>query len=129
MPYSLIADLILIIHASYVVFIIGGQVLILTGWIRNWEWPRNFWFRMLHLAIITFVTLETWIGMVCPLTILENMFREKSSQAVYERNFINEWLSHLLFYEAPIWVFTATYTLFFLLVLFTLWEYPPNKKT
>ncbi len=129
MSYALVADLILIIHAGYVLFILGGQTLILAGWLRNWRWPRNFWFRMLHLAAITFVTLETWVGMICPLTALENLFREKSGQAVYERSFISEWVSRLLFYEAPVRVFTVTYTLFLLLVLFTLWAYPPNKRT
>ena len=129
MAYSLLADLILFVHAGYVLFIIGGQILILVSWIKNWQWPRNFWFRIVHLTAIGFVMLETWVGLVCPLTTLENLFREKAGMATYEKSFIGEWVSRLLFYDAPVWVFTLVYTLFFLLVFFTLWLYPPHKKS
>lgn len=128
MAYSLLADLILVVHAGYVLFIIGGQALILAGWAKNWQWPRNFLFRIMHLTAIGFVMLETWVGMVCPLTTLENLFRDKAGMATYEKSFIGEWVSRLLFYDAPFWVFTLIYTLFFLLVFTTLWLYPPNSK-
>lgn len=128
MAYSLLADLILVVHAGYVLFIIGGQILILAGWTKNWQWPRNFWFRIVHLIAIGFVMLETWIGMTCPLTTLENLFRDKAGMAIYERSFIGEWINRLLFYDAPVWAFTLIYTLFFLLVFLTLWLYPPSRK-
>ena len=128
MAYSLLADLTLVVHAGYVLFVVVGQILILAGWARNWKWPRNFWFRIVHLIAIGFVVLETWVDMVCPLTSLENLFRDKAGVATYEKSFIGEWIGRLLFYEAPAWIFTLIYTLFFLLVLTTLWLYPPSRK-
>ena len=128
MSYSLFADLILIVHTSYVLFVIGGQLLILAGWAANWNWPRNLWFRILHLIAIGFVVLEAWVGIVCPLTIIENLFRQKAGTAIYENSFIGEWLSRLLFYTAPDWVFVIIYTVFFLLVVFSWWRYPPVKR-
>lgn len=128
MAYSLLADLILTIHASFVLFVVGGQILILAGWTVNWKWPRNLWFRIAHLTAISFVMLEAWVGLMCPLTTLENVFRERAGMTIYQSSFIGEWVSRLLFYSAPSWVFTLIYTLFFLSVLITLWLYPPFKR-
>ncbi|MEK7697633.1 MAG: DUF2784 family protein, partial [Pseudomonadota bacterium] len=57
-----LADAVLLLHALYVVFVVGGLLLILAGWWRGWAWARNFWLRWLHLAAIGFVVLETWFG-------------------------------------------------------------------
>ncbi|MCL5669493.1 MAG: DUF2784 domain-containing protein [Gammaproteobacteria bacterium] len=125
--YALLADGVLILHASYVLFVIGGQALIVTGWIRHWPWTRNLWFRWLHLGAIGFVVAEAWLGVRCPLTVLENYLREPAGGARYEVSFIGYWLGRLLFYDAPEWIFTMIYTLFGLLVLVTLVMYPPRR--
>ena len=46
------ADLTLVAHASFVAFVVAGQVLILIGWMRGWRWTRNPAFRLLHLGAI-----------------------------------------------------------------------------
>ncbi|MFP5344217.1 MAG: DUF2784 domain-containing protein [Gammaproteobacteria bacterium] len=125
--YSLLADGVLILHASYVLFVIGGQALIVAGWIRRWTWTRNRWFRWLHLGAIGFVVAEAWMGVRCPLTVLENALRGLAGDTRYEMSFIGYWLNHLLFYDAPEWAFTTIYTLFGLLVLVTLALYPPRR--
>ena len=48
-PYALYADLILIAHASFIAFVVLGQVLILAGRVAQWGWVRNFWFRAAHI--------------------------------------------------------------------------------
>lgn len=42
--YSLLADLVLITHVTFVLFVIFGLVLILVGGGLGWQWVRNPWF-------------------------------------------------------------------------------------
>jgi len=102
--------------------------LIFVGWAANWVWPRNLWFRGLHLLAIGFVMLEAWAGIVCPLTTLENHFREQAGMETYQSSFIADWLGRLLFYSAPAWVFTLIYSVFFMLVLASWLFYLPTKR-
>ena len=125
---ALLADLVVFIHALFVLFVVAGQALILTGWIISWRWTRNPLFRVAHLAAIGFVVAEAWFGMVCPLTTLEYELRNSAGQTAYEISFIGYWLDRLLFYTAPEWVFTLVYTLFALVVVTTFVFYPPNWK-
>ena len=66
--------------------------------------------------------------MACPLTTLESALRENAGEAGYETSFIERWLTAILFYEAPPWVFTAAYTLFGLVVAAAWWRYPPRRR-
>lgn len=125
--YALLADGVLVLHASYVLFVVGGQLLIVVGWIRHWAWTRNGWFRWLHLGAIGFVVAEAWLGVRCPLTLLENNLRGLAGSARYDMSFIAHWLGRLLFYTAPAWAFTLLYSLFGLLVVITLVLYPPRR--
>jgi hypothetical protein len=50
--YGFLADLIVTVHVGYVAYVLVGQVLILVGWWREWEWVRNVWFRSTHLLAI-----------------------------------------------------------------------------
>lgn len=125
--YAWLADGVLVLHASYVLFVVGGQLLIVAGWIRHWAWTRNGWFRWLHLGAIGFVVVEAWLGVRCPLTLLENNLRELAGSARYDMSFIGYWLGRLLFYTAPAWAFTLLYSLFGLLVVITLVLYPPRR--
>jgi len=123
-----LADITLAVHAVYVLFVIGGQTLILVGWVCGWRWTRYLLFRLIHLISIGFVLLEAWLGVTCPLTVLENILRMKTGATVYERSFISHWLERLIFYTAPEWIFTAIYTVFACLVVVTWWLYPPMRK-
>jgi hypothetical protein len=128
MLYSTLADLTLIAHVALVMFVVFGQLAILIGWARCWAWTRAAPFRLTHLASIVVVMLETWIGVACPLTVLENHWRQLAGQAGYQTSFIGTWLDRLLFYNAPDWLFTTLYTLFALAVLATYILYPPRFR-
>ena len=123
-----LAGAVLVIHAAYVLFVVGGQALIVTGWIRGWEWTRCRVFRLLHLGAIGLVVLETWLGVDCPLTILENFLRSRAAANTYENSFIVHWLRQIIFYVAPEWIFTLIYTAFMVLVILTWLIYPPQRK-
>ena len=122
-----LADAVLLLHALYVVFVVGGLLLILAGWWRGWAWTRNFWFRWLHLAAIGFVVLETWFGVPCPLTVLESYLRVLAGTPGYATSFIGHWLQRLIFYQAPAWAFIGLYTTFALLVVIVFIFYPPRR--
>ena len=126
--YSTLADLTLIVHVALVLFVIAGQIVTLIGWARGWPWTRGLLFRMAHLLCIGIVVLETWLGVTCPLTTLENHLRRLAGEAGYPTSFIGTWLDRLLFYNAPDWAFTTVYSVFALAVLATYILYPPRFR-
>ena len=111
------ADAILFIHAVFVVFVVLGLLLICAGGLRNWSWVRNLWFRLAHLLSVGIVVLQSWLGMLCPLTVWEVALREKAGDAVYTGSFVAHWLESLLYYRAPDWVFVVVYTAFGMFVI------------
>jgi len=123
-----LADLVLVAHAAYVLFVVGGQTLIVVGWVRGWKWTRCRVFRLLHLVAIGLVMLEAWLGINCPLTILENFLRLQAGAVAYEHSFIAHWLRWVIFYAAPEWIFALIYTVFTALVILTWLAYPPRRK-
>lgn len=121
----LFADLILILHFGFVLFVAGALPLIWIGAIANWNWIRNFHFRLAHLAAILVVSAEAVAGIWCPLTLWEDALRGVDQG----KSFIARWLHAVLFYELPPWVFTATYLAFATLVALTWWRVPPHRPS
>jgi len=118
------ADIILVIHFLFVLFVVGGLPLI---WAGNWigaGFVRNRRFRLVHLAAILYVTAESLLGVVCPLTWLEDVLRGR----VTETGFIERWLHIILFHDLPEWVFLIAYVLFALLVVMTFLLIPPQPR-
>ena len=115
--YVLAADLLLFTHVLFVAFVIIGLVLIVIGRILDWTWVRNPWFRFAHLAAIGVVALQSWVGVICPLTTWEMALRQRADQIVYSGSFISHWLESLLYVQAPAWLFTVAYTAFAGIVL------------
>lgn len=128
MPYKLAADLVVVLHAGYVAFVVLGQLAVLIGMLCRWAWIRNPWFRWLHLTAIAIVVVEALLGIVCPLTTLETWLRKRGGEAAYSGDFVGYWVHELLFFDAPPWVFTLVYAAFGLVVLATLWLVPPRGK-
>ena len=125
---TFLADLVLVIHALFVAFVMLGLIAILIGWYRRWLWVRNWWFRTIHLATIGFVMAEAWLGVVCPLTVLENGLRLAAGENAYSAPFFQHWVREFLFYDFPGWVFTFAYTAFALAVLLAWLLVPPSPR-
>lgn len=105
---ALLADLVLLLHAAFVAFVVAGFALVWIGYWRGWRWIGNRALRSLHLAAITFVALESLLGMVCPLTQWEAALRGTAPQ----RSFVARAVHAVLFYDFPEWVFTVLYVAF-----------------
>lgn len=127
MNYSHVADFVLLIHFAIVLFVVGGLLLIVFGNLLRWPWVNHWWFRVLHLLAISVVVFESWLGIECPLTTLENWLRLQAGQGVYQGSFIQHWIHGVMFYEAPGWVFALAYTLFALVVVAAWWRWPPQQ--
>ena len=127
--YALLADLVLGAHVLVVLFVVGGLVIIVAGNLRGWSWVNRLGFRLLHLAAIAYVAAQAWLGLDCPLTTLEMALRARAGLATHGATFIGYWLQQLLYYDAPPWAFTLTYSLFALAVAATWWRYPPRRRS
>ena len=121
----LLADLILVVHFAFVLFVVGSLPLIWIGAAAGWRWVRNLRFRLAHLAAICFVAAEALIGVICPLTEWEDALRG----AAGGKSFIARWIHRVLFYSFPEWVFTTSYVVFALAVALTFWLIPPWRDT
>ena len=87
MVYRALADLVVIAHLAFIVFVILGGLLALHRW----------WLSLLHLpATIWGVFIEV-SGGSCPLTPLENEFRRLSGSTGYPGGFVEHYLLPLIY--------------------------------
>jgi hypothetical protein len=119
-----LADLILVVHFAFVLFVTGGLLLVWIGAAAGWRWVRHCGFRVTHLAAISFVAAEGLLGMMCPLTAWEDALRDAPATT----SFIARWVHRLLFYSFPEWIFTTAYVAFALLVGATWWWVRPRRQ-
>ncbi|MCA3154602.1 MAG: DUF2784 domain-containing protein [bacterium] len=129
LSYQLLADAVLLLHFAVVLFVVGGLAAVVVGNLRAWRWVNSLWFRLAHLAAIGVVVVQSLLGKLCPLTVLESWLRERAGASAYTTSFIENWVQRVLFYEAPFWVFTLSYMVFGLLVVVAWWRYPPRMRS
>lgn len=122
-----LADAVLLLHAAVVLFVIGGLMLIVIGQRWQWRWVNGWWFRVAHLLAIAIVVAESWFGLTCPLTTLESSLRARGGGPAYAQGFVEHWVQHLLYYDAPAWVFVLAYSVFALAVAAAWWRWPPRR--
>src|SRR5574337_273160 len=87
MPYLLIANLLVFLHLAFVGFVVLGALLVL-------RWPRLAW---IQLPCALWGALIEFAGWGCPLTPLENRFRQLGGQAGYAGGFIEHYLLPILY--------------------------------
>ena len=119
-----LADIVLMIHFFYVLFVVGSVPVIWLGAWFKLAFVRNRWFRYLHLAAILLVVVESLLGVVCPLTVWENTLRQVETDS----SFIQRWLHKIMFYNVSEGVLTVVYIVFAGLVAMTFKWVPPNSR-
>jgi len=127
-PYELVADAVLLIHFGVVLFVVVGLVVVVAGSRLRWRWVNGLWFRLAHLAAIALAAVQAWLGQYCPLTTLESWLRVRAGSPSYDKSFIAHWVQRIIYYDAPLWVFTGIYTVFALLVVLVWWRFPPRRS-
>ena len=120
-------DTVLFLHFSFVLFVTAGFLFILFSYFLKLSSGRNYRFRILHLCAVVFVTVQSWLGRICPLTILETSLRSSAGEEGYRSSFMEFWLEKLIYYDLPFSFFIASYSIFLLLVVVFMFLYPPEK--
>jgi hypothetical protein len=87
MRYLLSADMVLLLHAFFVLFVLFGGLAAL-------RWRRLAWF---HLPAALWGAIIELGGWICPLTYLENHLRRMGGGAGYSVTFIERYLEPLLY--------------------------------
>jgi uncharacterized protein DUF2784 len=87
MLFRTAADLVVVVHAAFVVFVVLGGVLVA-------RWPRAAW---LHLPAVAWGIVVESAGWICPLTPLENYLRERGGSSAYRGEFIEHYLLPVLY--------------------------------
>lgn len=85
--YQFLADMVLLAHLVFIVFALAGGLLLL-------RWPRLIW---LHIPAMMWAVFVEVTARVCPLTPLENYFRELAGGNAYQGAFIERYLLPLLY--------------------------------
>lgn len=126
---SSLADVVLVVHFLWVLGILLPIPLIVIGARQNWSWIRNPVFRAIHFAMIVVVIFESLVGIVCPLTLWENLLRSGSERASYgNASFIEYWVGRILFYDFPSWVFIVIYLAVGVSIAALFWWVPPQRR-
>jgi len=127
--FLLAADVLLLLHVLFVVFVVMGLALIFAGHARRWSWVLNAWFRVIHLLAIGVVVVQSWFGVICPLTTFEMALRSRAGGRQYQESFIAHWLETVLYYQAPPWAFAVCYTVFGAMVMGSWFGVSPRPFT
>ena len=89
MIYRFLADITLVLHLCFIVFVIFGGLLVLRRRFVLW----------LHLPALIWGLLIEFFGITCPLTTLENYLRGLGGEAGYEGGFIEHYVSTLVYWQ------------------------------
>jgi hypothetical protein len=81
------ADLVLVIHFLFVLFVVLGGLLAL-------RWRRVAW---VHLPVALYGATIEFLGFICPLTPLENWLRRRGGEAGYEGGFVEHYIMAALY--------------------------------
>jgi hypothetical protein len=87
MLFRVLADGVLVVHLAFVLFVALGGFLVL-------RWPSVAW---LHVPAACWGTYIEFSGRICPLTPLENTFRERGGEAGYSGGFIDHYITALIY--------------------------------
>lgn len=87
MSYGVLADLVMVVHLAFIVFVMLGGLLAL-------RWRRAAW---IHLPTAIWGTLLELGGWSCPLTPLENWLRHRAGEAGYAGGFVEHYLLSALY--------------------------------
>ena len=121
MLYEIAANLIALIHLTFLAFVIFGAFLGRSS---------GFW-RSLHLGCMVYGVLIEVFYWYCPLTYLEQYLRDKAGRGAYEEPFIAHYLNQLIYLNVPQWslILAAVVVLGVNLGLYLRWSRPQKHPS
>ena len=87
MLYRFLADLVLVVHALFILFVVLGALLVL-------RWPR---LALLQLPAAIWGALIEFQGWICPLTPLEILLRHRGNEQGFSGGFVEHYLLRTLY--------------------------------
>lgn len=87
--YRVLADLVLLVHFAFVIFVILGGFLV----------ARRRSVMPFHLAAVAWAALIEFSGWICPLTPLETRLRARSGGGGYQTDFVAHYILPMLYPE------------------------------
>ncbi|MFN3217761.1 MAG: DUF2784 domain-containing protein [Acidimicrobiales bacterium] len=87
MSARLIADVVVVIHFGFVVFVVIGGLLAL-------RWPRALW---LHVPSVIYSIWIITFSINCPLTSIERDLRYRAGEGRYQESFIERYVEGVLY--------------------------------
>jgi hypothetical protein len=87
MTYRVAADVVVVIHFAFVVFVVIGGVLAL-------RWPKVLW---IHVPAVLYSVWIVAFSITCPLTPLERDLRERGGVDRYGESFIERYVEGVLY--------------------------------
>ncbi len=122
----LVADLIVLIHFSFILFVIFGGFLAL-------KWRKFIW---LHVPAAVWGTLIEFFGWLCPLTTLENELRRNNDGEAFSTGFIEHYIIPLIYPEGltrdiqiVLGFVVIVFNLFIYTLIFKKWTGENGKST
>jgi len=85
--YNSLADLVLVLHGFFVLFVLLGGFLVL--WKSSVAWY--------HIPAVFWAANIEFFGWICPLTPLENMLRERGGVSGYDTGFVEHYIVPILY--------------------------------
>ncbi len=87
MTYRVLADLVVLAHTLFVVFVVVGGFMV-------WRWR---WVAWLHVPCAVWGVMIEYQGWICPLTPLENALRTQAGLQGYEGGFVEHYVLPVLY--------------------------------
>ncbi len=87
MLYASLADLVVIVHLAFVVFVGVGGLLV-------WRWPKLLW---LHVPAVVWGVAIITLGFTCPLTPLEKYLRRLAGEDAYAGGFVDRYIEDVVY--------------------------------
>ena len=85
--YRALADVVVVIHFCFVIFVVLGGLLVL----------RRPWLAWLHVPAAVWGALIEFAGWICPLTPLENHLRALGREPGYSGGFVEHYITAVLY--------------------------------
>lgn len=87
MTYHVLAIATAVLHFAFILFVIGGGLLVL-------KWPKLMW---LHIPAAVWGALIEFAGWWCPLTRWENHFLREAGRAGYDGGFVAHYIFAIIY--------------------------------